>query len=75
MLIFKRVIVMISYKPLYETLYKLNISEYNLIYKRGISAHTLYRIKKGMPITTKTLDTLCEVLDCEVSDILKYEKE
>ena len=66
---------MISYKPFYTTLHKLNISEYNLIYKRGISAHTLYRMKKGMPITTKTLDMLCEVLDCEISDIIKYEKE
>ena len=66
---------MISYKPFYETLYRKNITEYNLIYKQGFSANTLYRIKKGKPISTKTLDALCEVLDCSVEEIIRYERE
>lgn len=66
---------MISYKPFYETLFRKNKTEYFLIYKCGISANTLYRVHQGKPITTKTLDTLCEVLDCGVEDILRYEKE
>ena len=65
---------MISYAPFYTTLQKRNITEYHLIYKEGISANTLYRMKKGMPITTKTLDALCFILDCEVSDILYHDK-
>lgn len=65
---------MISYKPFYETLIKKNITEYNLIYKQGMSANTLYRMKKGEAITTKTLDELCQILDCEVSDIIEYIK-
>ena len=65
----------ISYEPFYETLFKKNITEYNLIYKQGFSANTLYRIKKGKPISTKTLDSLCEVLDCRVEDIIRYDKE
>ena len=65
----------ISYEPFYETMYKKNITEYNLIYKQGFSANTLYRMKKGKPISTKTLDALCEVLDCKVEDIIRYEKE
>ena len=63
---------MISYEPLFETMYKKNISEYSLIFKYGVSANTIHRIKHGEAITTKTLDILCEVLSCEVSDILKY---
>lgn len=66
---------MISYKPLYETMYKKGITEYNLIYKQGMSANTLHRIKHGEAISTKTLDTLCFILDCGIEDILKYEKE
>ena len=66
---------MISYKPFYETLFRKSITEYNLIYKQGFSANTLYRIKQGKHISTKTLDALCEALDCEVSDIIKYTKE
>jgi DNA-binding Xre family transcriptional regulator len=65
---------MISYNPFYRTLLKKNITEYQLIFKEGISANTLHRIKKGLPITTKTLDTLCFILDCEVSDIIEHDK-
>ncbi|MBS5736648.1 MAG: helix-turn-helix transcriptional regulator [Clostridiales bacterium] len=66
---------MISYKPFYNTLFKKGITEYNLIFKQGFSANTLYRIKQGKPISTKTLDSLCYVLDCKVEDIIKFEKE
>ncbi len=65
---------MITYKPFYNTLFRKGITEYELIFKHGISANTLYRMKKGEAITTKTLDTLCFILDCPVSDILEYVK-
>lgn len=65
---------MISYEPFYKTLLKKNITEYHLIFKQGISANTLHRMRKGLPITTKTLDVLCFVLDCEVEDILAHDK-
>ena len=65
---------MISYGPFYKTLYEKNITEYQLIFKEGISANTLHRMKKGLTITTKTLDTLCFILDCEVSDIIEHDK-
>ena len=67
--------MMISYAPFYETLFKKNITEYNLIYKQGFSANTLHRMRKGMHISTKTLDALCEVLDCKVEDIIQHIKE
>lgn len=66
---------MISYKPIYETLYRKGITEYQLIFKEGFSANTIHRIKKGEAITTKTLDALCYVLDCNVQDIITFEKE
>ncbi len=66
---------MITYKPFYETLFRKGITEYQLIFKHGFSANTFHRMKKGEAISTRTLDALCYVLDCEVSDILKFEKE
>lgn len=63
---------MISYKPFYETLFKKQITEYYLIYKQGMPANTLHRIKHGEAITTRTINTLCEILDCAVSDIIEY---
>lgn len=63
---------MISYKPFYETLQNKNITEYALIFKHGIPANTLHRMKHGKDITTKTIDTLCFILDCDISDIIEY---
>lgn len=65
---------MISYQPFYETLYKRKMTEYQLIHVHGISANTLYRMKQGKSITTKTLDNLCFILGCEVEDILYHDK-
>ena len=66
---------MISYAPFYETLFQKNITEYHLIYKQGFSANTLHRIKQGKAISTKTLDALCDALDCDVEDISRFVKE
>ncbi|HEK9954485.1 TPA: helix-turn-helix domain-containing protein [Streptococcus equi subsp. zooepidemicus] len=64
---------MISYKPFYDTLYRKDKTEYYLIHVGGISANTLHRMKKGESITTKTIDKLCEILECNVDDIIRYE--
>ncbi|GAA5347423.1 helix-turn-helix domain-containing protein [Streptococcus uberis] len=63
---------MISYKPFYKTLLKKDMSEYYLIKVEGFSANTLHRMKKGESITTKTINRLCEILECEVNDIIEY---
>lgn len=63
---------MISYAPFYKTLLDKGVTEYNLIFKQGVSANTINRMKHGRAISTKTLDTLCFILDCRVEDILEY---
>jgi DNA-binding Xre family transcriptional regulator len=63
---------MISYAPFYKTLFEKDITEYHLIFKEGFSAATLHRMKHGRPINTSTLDTLCFILNCAVSDVLEY---
>ena len=63
---------MISYAPFYKTLKEKGITEYYLIYKQGLSSNTLHRIKHGQAISTKTLDTLCFILDCGVDGIIEY---
>ena len=69
------VMCMISYEPFFSTLLKKGITEYQLIFKQGLSANTIHRMKHGEAISTKTLDVLCFILDCEVSDIIRYEKD
>ena len=65
------VIIVITYATFYRTLLRKNITEYHLIFKEGFSASTLHRMKHGKPITTKTLDSLCDILDCEISDVIE----
>ena len=64
-----------SYRPFYETLLRKGITEYQLIYHQGMSANTLHWMKHGEAISTKTLDMLCFILDCTVSEVLEYIKD
>ena len=66
---------MISYQPFYDTLFKKGVTEYSLIFKQGLSANTIHRMKHGEAISTKTLDMLCDILDCRVEDILLFVKD
>lgn len=66
---------MISYKPFYKTLLDKNLTEYQLIFKHGFSTNILHRMKHGQNITLRTLDALCDILDCEVEDIIVHQKE
>ena len=63
---------MIAYDPLWKTLNDRNMSTYDLIYKHGLSANTIHRIKNGKAITTTTLNELCFILKCSVSDLIEY---
>ena len=63
---------MISYDPFWQTLHQKNISTYKLIYEYGILPDTIQRLRSDKTITTKTLNTLCSVLGCQISDILIY---
>lgn len=62
---------MISYEPLFQTMKQKHISSYELV-KRGFSRSTYYSIKRGKSITTNTLNQLCSILHCNVTDILEY---
>lgn len=62
---------MISYKPLFETMKKQKITSYKLE-KLGFSRATYYSIQKGNSISTNTVNQLCKLLHCSVSDIIEF---
>lgn len=62
---------MISYAPLFDTMKRKKITSYRLE-KMGFSRATYYSIQQGNSISTNTVNQLCKLLNCEVSDILKY---
>ncbi|MBE6749814.1 MAG: helix-turn-helix transcriptional regulator [Ruminococcaceae bacterium] len=66
---------MISYEPLYKTLKEKDISTYKLINEYGISRSLLDRLKHNRPISTVTLNDLCNILHCKVEDILVFTED
>ena len=63
---------MISYTRLWETMKRQGATTYTLQVKGGISSSTVRRLKAGESVSTNTLDALCRILDCDLTDILQY---
>ncbi len=63
---------MISYAPLWETMKRRGATTYTLQYKGNISSSTIRRLKAGESVSTNTLDALCQILHCDLADIIQY---
>lgn len=63
---------MIVYEPFWTTLKESKETTYTLIKKHGISSNTLCKLRKNESITMVTLNDLCEILECDPSQIIKY---
>lgn len=63
---------MISYAPFWETLKASNESTYTLIKTHHLSSSTIDKLRKDKPLNTTTINDLCRILDCNVSDIMTY---
>ncbi|MGN0410560.1 MAG: helix-turn-helix domain-containing protein [Candidatus Fimousia sp.] len=63
---------MIIYEPFWKTLENSKESWYTLTKNHHISSGTLSRIKNGKDISTKTINDLCRILNCNVENILQY---
>lgn len=62
---------MIDYSPLWKTMEAKNITQYRMI-EQGIDRRVLDTLRKNKNITMLTLEKLCNVLDCEPSDIVRF---
>lgn len=63
---------MIDYSPFWETLKNSNENWYTLTNKHNMSHSTLHRLKHNKDISTKTLNDLCRILRCQISDLVQY---
>lgn len=66
---------MIVYNRLWDTMRKKGITQYELINKYHVSAGQLSRFRKNQNVSSHTINTLCEILDCQPGDIMEYKKE
>ena len=66
---------MISYDNLWNVMRKKGVTQYALIKKHNISPGQITRLKRNESVSTHTIDVFCQILDCEVEDIMKHIKE
>ena len=67
-------ITMISYKPLWETMKKKDITQYKLL-NSGIDNKLLDSLKHNRNITLNTLEKICTICDCTPNDVVQFIKE
>ena len=63
---------MISYAPLWATMAHKHATTYTLQVKGEISSSTIRRLKAGESVSTNTLNALCQILQCDLPDIIEY---
>lgn len=66
---------MITYEKLWDTMKNKQISQYKLINEYHISAGQLSRLRADKHVSTHTLDMLCDILDCNIEDIITFKKD
>ncbi len=65
---------MILYDKLWKTMKKKNITQYALIKKFHVSPAQITRLKRNESVSTHTIDMFCQILDCDLTDIMEYRK-
>lgn len=64
--------------------YKINVLDalkekgyttYTLRKEKLLSESTIQKLREGEGVAWDNLDTLCRLLDCDISELLEYQKE
>ena len=66
---------MISFEPLRRILKERGISSYYLRNKGGrdnLDSKTIQRLMNDESVSTNTLNALCSILNCEISEIIEF---
>ena len=62
---------MYNYDALWRTMEKRGVTTYSLVNHYHISSHTMSNIRRNENITMETLNKLCQILQCQASDIVE----
>ena len=64
----------VSYNGLWKLLIDKNMKKVDLINNLGISSSTVAKMTKGETVSMNILEKICDEMDCDVGDIIHYEK-
>ncbi|EGS34090.1 TPA: helix-turn-helix transcriptional regulator [Streptococcus equi subsp. zooepidemicus] len=65
----------LSYKKLFKKLIDIEMKNTELMEKAKVSKSTFYKIKNGENVTTDVLLRICNVLECDISEIVECVEE
>lgn len=64
--------MMIKYDRLWATMKKKGISQYALYTYHNVTRSQIARLKHNYNVETNTIDRLCNILHCNVEDIMEH---
>ncbi len=66
---------MFRFDPLWKTLKERNLTQYDLYTYYKINRSLLDRLRKNKNVEIQTIDQLCSILHCDISDIVEHISE
>jgi DNA-binding Xre family transcriptional regulator len=63
---------LITYDKLWKTMREKGVTQYDLYTKYNMNRSQLNRLKHNKNVTVITLDRLCNILSCDVGDIIEH---
>lgn len=65
----------VSYKKLFHLLIEKELTNAQLMERAGISANIITRLKKNAYVSMESIESICNVMECTVDDILEFVPE
>lgn len=65
----------ISYNGLWKMLIDKNMYKKDLASELNISSATMAKMGKGESVSMDVLERICDYMDCDIGDIMSFEKE
>ena len=67
--------MVISYNGLWKMLIDKNMYKKDLASELNISSATIAKMGKGESVSVDVLERICEYLNCNIGDIMSFEKD
>lgn len=64
----------ISYNRLWKTLIDKGMNKTELRKKACLSSSTMAKMTNGEAVTLTTIERICEILDCQIEDVVEIKK-
>ena len=66
---------MISYKPLMKLMIEKDLTRADICKKLNLSCTTLAKLSKGDYLSLRVIEQICLLLDCNIEDVIRIEKQ